>query len=47
MIHSLNLIVDFYIDATNKQIFENYGTGSNIDKSFKSEIKNINLHQFK
>ena len=35
---SKNLIVDFYIDATNKQIFENYGTGSNIDKSFKSEI---------
>ena len=33
-----NLIVDFYIDATNKQIFENYGTGSTIDINFKSEI---------
>ena len=35
---SKNLIVDFYIDATNKQIFENYGTGSHIDKSFRLEI---------
>lgn len=35
---SKNLIVDFYIDATNKQIFDNYGMGATIDKSFKEEI---------
>ena len=33
-----NIFVDFFIDATNKQIFENYGTGSKIDKKFISEI---------
>lgn len=33
-----NLFVDFYIDATNKQIFESYGIGVNIDKRFQSEI---------
>ena len=33
-----NFIVDFYIDATNKQIFENFGTGATIDNTFKSDI---------
>mgnify|MGYP001302187188 CR=1 FL=1 len=33
-----NFVVDFYIDATNKQIFEDYGTGTTIDNKFKSEI---------
>ena len=35
---SKNLFVDFYIDATNKQIFESYGVGETIDKKFQSEI---------
>ena len=33
-----NFFVDFYIDATNKQIFNNYGTGSLIDEKFISKI---------
>ena len=33
-----NFFVDFYIDATNKQIFNSYGTGATIDKRFQEEI---------
>ncbi len=33
-----NTFVDFYIDATNLQIFNNYGYGSKIDEKFKSEV---------
>ncbi len=35
---SKNYFVDFYIDATNKQIFNNYGSGATIDKKFQEEI---------
>ena len=35
-----NTVVDFYIDATNLQIFNNYGYGSKIDKKFKLKIIN-------
>ena len=33
-----NIFVDFYIDATNLQIFNNYGYGSKINEKFKSDI---------
>ena len=35
-----NTFVDFYIDATNLQIFNNYGYGSKIDEKFKLEVIN-------
>ena len=33
-----NIFVDFYIDATNKQIFNDYGVGATIDEKFKSKV---------
>ena len=35
-----NAVVDFYIDATNLQIFNNYGCGTKIDNKFKLKVIN-------
>ena len=33
-----NVVVDFYIDATNQQIFNDYGIGAKIDNKYKSKV---------
>ncbi len=42
-----NIFVDFYIDATNLQIFNDYGYGSNIDEDFKLKVINREREAYK
>ena len=42
-----NILVDFYIDATNLQIFNDYGYGSTIDEKYKLKIINRERNAYK